>query len=99
MLHTISEENQRVISQSLLRWFKAPRSQRAKGSHCKSLGSRACVFSCFSHFQAAPLTLRGLVSPVDADSACAGPERDTKEKVWMALEKATKDGQPMCVGI
>ncbi|CAK9116951.1 unnamed protein product [Durusdinium trenchii] len=25
-----------------------------------------------------------------------GPERDTKEKVWMALEKATKDGQPMC---
>ena len=29
----------------------------------------------------------------------AGPERDTQENVWMALDKATKHRQPMCVGI
>ncbi|CAJ1452601.1 unnamed protein product [Effrenium voratum] len=32
------------------------------------------------------------VKPLKAD----GPERDTKEKVWQALEGATKKRQPMC---
>ena len=26
-----------------------------------------------------------------------GPERDTQEKVWTALDKATKSSQPLCV--
>ena len=29
----------------------------------------------------------------------AGPQRDTQEKVWSALDKATKNRQPMCVHI
>ena len=33
---------------------------------------------------------------MDVKGGGTGPERDTQEKVWTALEKATKSSQPLC---